>query len=62
MRAIVDNELSVNINDRQLFLLFSVPPSSPTIDGGSNVKVVVDEPFNLTCHAKNARPAANITW
>ena len=54
--------ISVSRATMILSFLFSVPPSSPTIDGGLNVKVVVDEPFNLTCHAKNARPAANITW
>ena len=47
-------------------LCFVVPPDMPEIEGynnGSNVDVNESTPLlQLTCNARNARPAANIEW
>lgn len=39
-----------------------MPPSQPYIQDGPIVEVVAEQPHNLTCHADNARPAANVSW
>ena len=41
---------------------FSVPPDRPSIENGSRVEVVADQPYNLTCTALNGKPGPNITW
>ena len=43
-------------------LLITAPPDQPYIDNGPVISVVVDKPYNITCHADNGKPAANITW
>ncbi|XP_041081614.1 kin of IRRE-like protein 1 [Polyodon spathula] len=39
-----------------------VPPEDPTVDDGPVVRLKAHEPYNLTCRASGAKPAAEITW
>ncbi|MGH0186273.1 UNVERIFIED_CONTAM: hypothetical protein FKN15_020684, partial [Acipenser sinensis] len=39
-----------------------VPPEDPTVDDGPVVRLKAHAPYNLTCRASGAKPAAEITW
>ncbi|XP_010883352.1 kirre like nephrin family adhesion molecule 3, like isoform X4 [Esox lucius] len=39
-----------------------VPPTDPVVDGGPVIRVKAHTPYNLTCRASGAKPAAEITW
>ncbi|XP_043936381.1 kin of IRRE-like protein 2 [Protopterus annectens] len=39
-----------------------IPPGEPVIENGPVVKLKADTPYNLTCKAPGAKPAAEITW
>ncbi|KAM3830327.1 kin of IRRE-like protein 2 [Vipera latastei] len=39
-----------------------IPPNDPEIHGGPIVHVISNIPYNLSCHAAGAKPAAEITW
>lgn len=44
-------------------LLFPpVPPEETRIDGGPVILLQAGTPYNLTCRAFNAKPAATIIW
>uniref|UniRef100_A0A4W5KZ14 Kirre like nephrin family adhesion molecule 3, like n=1 Tax=Hucho hucho TaxID=62062 RepID=A0A4W5KZ14_9TELE len=39
-----------------------VPPTDPVVEGGPIIRVKAHTPYNLTCRASGAKPAAEITW
>ncbi|KAM6229083.1 kin of IRRE-like protein 1 isoform 4-T4 [Spheniscus humboldti] len=39
-----------------------VPPEDPTIDGAPEILLRAGTPYNLTCRARSAKPAATIVW
>lgn len=39
-----------------------MPPEDPTVDDGPVVRLKAHAPYNLTCRASGAKPAAEITW
>ncbi|XP_020668953.3 kin of IRRE-like protein 2 isoform X1 [Pogona vitticeps] len=39
-----------------------IPPNDPEIQNGPVVHVISNIPYNLTCRAAGAKPAAEITW
>ncbi|XP_066575332.1 kirre like nephrin family adhesion molecule 3, like [Amia ocellicauda] len=39
-----------------------VPPGDPVVEGGPIVRLKALTPYNLTCRAPGAKPAAQITW
>jgi hypothetical protein len=55
-------ENTPGLRSRQAQVTVLLPPDLPDIRGGPKVRVVADEPYNLTCSADNGRPAANISW
>ncbi|KAK2525031.1 hypothetical protein Q9233_009078 [Columba guinea] len=40
----------------------AVPPEDPTIDGAPEILLRAGTPYNLTCRARSAKPAATIVW
>ncbi|XP_009078140.1 PREDICTED: LOW QUALITY PROTEIN: kin of IRRE-like protein 1, partial [Acanthisitta chloris] len=38
------------------------PPEDPTIDGAPEILLRAGTPYNLTCRARSAKPAATIVW
>lgn len=40
----------------------AVPPEDPSIDGAPEILLRAGTPYNLTCRARNAKPAATIVW
>ncbi|XP_021239706.1 kin of IRRE-like protein 1, partial [Numida meleagris] len=42
--------------------LSAVPPEDPTIDGAPEILLRAGTPYNLTCRARSAKPAATIVW
>lgn len=40
----------------------AVPPEDPTIDGAPEILLRAGTPYNLTCRARSAKPAATIIW
>ncbi|NXJ87089.1 KIRR1 protein, partial [Trogon melanurus] len=43
-------------------VLLQVPPEDPTIDGAPEILLRAGTPYNLTCRARSAKPAATIVW
>lgn len=43
-------------------LFFQVPPNDPEIQNGPIVHVISNIPYNLSCRAAGAKPAAEISW
>ncbi|XP_053133781.1 kin of IRRE-like protein 1 isoform X3 [Hemicordylus capensis] len=39
-----------------------IPPEDPVIDGAPEILLRAGTPYNLTCRARNAKPAATIVW
>uniref|UniRef100_UPI0035902862 kin of IRRE-like protein 1 isoform X2 n=1 Tax=Myxine glutinosa TaxID=7769 RepID=UPI0035902862 len=50
------------LRSRPARLTVLIPPDNPIILGGPEVKLKAEKPFNLTCYARRARPAATISW
>lgn len=42
--------------------LLPVPPNDPEIQNGPIVHVISNIPYNLSCRASGAKPAAEISW
>ncbi|NXF26528.1 KIRR1 protein, partial [Rhodinocichla rosea] len=40
----------------------AVPPEDPTIDGAPEILLRAGTPYNLTCRARSAKPAATLAW
>ncbi|KAL8184889.1 UNVERIFIED_CONTAM: Kin of IRRE-like protein 1 [Gekko kuhli] len=39
-----------------------IPPEDPIIDGAPEILLRAGTPYNLTCWARNAKPAASVVW
>ncbi|XP_072420782.1 kin of IRRE-like protein 1 [Chiloscyllium punctatum] len=39
-----------------------VPPDEPVIEGGPDLLLQAETPYNLTCRVQGAKPAAGIEW
>ncbi|XP_060679486.1 kin of IRRE-like protein 1, partial [Hemiscyllium ocellatum] len=39
-----------------------VPPEEPVIEGGPELLLQAETPYNLTCRVQGAKPAAGIEW
>ncbi|KAF7235553.1 Kin of IRRE-like protein 1 [Varanus komodoensis] len=50
------------LRSRHARLTVLIPPEDPTIDGAPEILLRAGTPRNLTCRARNAKPAATIVW
>ncbi|XP_078713284.1 kin of IRRE-like protein 1 isoform X1 [Lampetra fluviatilis] len=50
------------LRSRPAHLTVLIPPDEPTIENGPMVQLKAGTPYNLTCRAERAKPAAMITW
>nr|XP_033779908.1 kin of IRRE-like protein 1 isoform X2 [Geotrypetes seraphini] len=50
------------LRSRSAKLTVLIPPEDPIIDGSPEILLRAGAPYNLTCHAHNAKPAASIKW
>ncbi|KAJ7307170.1 hypothetical protein JRQ81_009156 [Phrynocephalus forsythii] len=50
------------LRSRRAKLTVLIPPEDPVIDGAPEILLRAGTPHNLTCRARNAKPAATITW
>ncbi|KAM9299525.1 kin of IRRE-like protein 2 [Gastrophryne carolinensis] len=50
------------LRSQRAHLSVLVPPGDPLIRGAPVLNVLLDTPYNLTCLAPAAKPAAEITW
>ncbi|XP_074079238.1 kin of IRRE-like protein 1 isoform X1 [Macrotis lagotis] len=50
------------LRSRKAKLTVLIPPEDPTIDGGPVILLRAGTPYNLTCRACSAKPAATIVW
>ncbi|NWT06504.1 KIRR1 protein, partial [Mionectes macconnelli] len=50
------------LRSRRARLTVLIPPEDPTIDGGPEILLRAGTPYNLTCRARSAKPAATIVW
>lgn len=45
-----------------MLLCLAVPPADPVVEGAPLLRLKAHSPYNLTCRASGAKPAAEITW
>nr|XP_028567045.1 kin of IRRE-like protein 1 [Podarcis muralis] len=50
------------LRSRRAKLTVLIPPEDPVIDGAPEILLRAGTPHNLTCRARNAKPAATIVW
>ncbi|XP_077173842.1 kin of IRRE-like protein 1 [Paroedura picta] len=50
------------LRSRRAQLTVLIPPEDPVIDGAPEILLRAGTPYNLTCWARNAKPAASILW
>ncbi|KAF1624755.1 Kin of IRRE-like protein 1, partial [Eudyptes filholi] len=50
------------LRSRRAKLTVLIPPEDPTIDGAPEILLRAGTPYNLTCRARSAKPAATIVW
>ncbi|XP_064494757.1 kin of IRRE-like protein 1 [Pseudopipra pipra] len=50
------------LRSRRARLTVLIPPEDPTIDGAPEILLRAGTPYNLTCRARSAKPAATIVW
>nr|XP_021397852.2 kin of IRRE-like protein 1 [Lonchura striata domestica] len=50
------------LRSRRAKLTVLIPPEDPTIDGAPEILLRAGTPYNLTCRARSAKPAATIAW
>ncbi|XP_056366597.1 kin of IRRE-like protein 1 [Oenanthe melanoleuca] len=50
------------LRSRRARLTVLIPPEDPTIDGAPEILLRAGTPYNLTCRARSAKPAASIAW
>ncbi|XP_062367234.1 LOW QUALITY PROTEIN: kin of IRRE-like protein 1 [Cinclus cinclus] len=50
------------LRSRRAKLTVLIPPEDPTIDGAPEILLRAGTPYNLTCRARSAKPAASIAW
>ncbi|KAM8794282.1 kin of IRRE-like protein 1 [Eudromia elegans] len=50
------------LRSRRARLTVLIPPEDPTIDGAPELLLRAGTPYNLTCRARSAKPAATIVW
>ncbi|NXG51000.1 KIRR1 protein, partial [Psilopogon haemacephalus] len=50
------------LRSRRAKLTVLIPPEDPTIDGAPEILLRAGSPYNLTCRARSAKPAATIVW
>ncbi|XP_039597156.1 kin of IRRE-like protein 1 [Polypterus senegalus] len=50
------------LRSRRAKLTVLIPPEDPAIEGGPEILLTAGVPYNLTCWARNAKPAAEIEW
>ncbi|XP_078526371.1 kin of IRRE-like protein 1 isoform X2 [Lissotriton helveticus] len=50
------------LRSRRAKLTVLIPPEDPVIDGGPEILLRAGTPYNLTCRARGAKPAASIIW
>eukprot|EP00920_Eleutheroschizon_duboscqi_P001395 GHVT01003186.1.p1 GENE.GHVT01003186.1~~GHVT01003186.1.p1 ORF type:complete len:434 (+),score=40.54 GHVT01003186.1:71-1372(+) len=50
------------MGSRKAKVTILLPCDAPAVVGGDPVEVVADKEFNLTCEAKNGKPAPKLTW
>ncbi|NXG89908.1 KIRR1 protein, partial [Stercorarius parasiticus] len=50
------------LRSRRAKLTVLIPPEDPTIDGAPEILLRAGTPYNLTCRARSAKPAATIIW
>ncbi|XP_062821445.1 kin of IRRE-like protein 1 [Anolis carolinensis] len=50
------------LRSRRAKLTVLIPPEDPVIDGAPEILLRAGTPHNLTCRARNAKPAATIAW
>ncbi|XP_061872330.1 kin of IRRE-like protein 1 isoform X2 [Colius striatus] len=50
------------LRSRRAKLTVLIPPEDPTIDGAPEILLRAGTPYNLTCRARSAKPAASIVW
>nr|XP_056708573.1 kin of IRRE-like protein 1 [Euleptes europaea] len=50
------------LRSRRAKLTVLIPPEDPIIDGAPEILLRAGTPYNLTCWARNAKPAASIVW
>ncbi|KAL3885785.1 hypothetical protein ACJMK2_025823 [Sinanodonta woodiana] len=50
------------IQSRYANLEVLIPPSPPEIEGGPTLAVIMGQPTNITCTARDGKPQAKITW
>ncbi|NWH80923.1 KIRR1 protein, partial [Piaya cayana] len=50
------------LRSRRARLTVLIPPEDPIIDGAPEILLRAGTPYNLTCRARSAKPAATIVW
>uniref|UniRef100_A0A8C8VPL7 Kirre like nephrin family adhesion molecule 1 n=1 Tax=Pelusios castaneus TaxID=367368 RepID=A0A8C8VPL7_9SAUR len=50
------------LRSRRAKLTVLIPPEDPVIDGAPEILLRAGTPYNLTCRARSAKPAATIVW
>ncbi|XP_031432696.1 kirre like nephrin family adhesion molecule 3, like [Clupea harengus] len=50
------------LRSHQAKLTVIVPPADPVVEGAPLLRLKAHTPYNLTCQASGAKPAAEITW
>ncbi|KAJ6652410.1 hypothetical protein lerEdw1_011528 [Lerista edwardsae] len=50
------------LRSRRAKLTVLIPPEDPLIDGAPEILLRAGTPYNLTCRARSAKPAATIVW
>ncbi|EMP31350.1 Kin of IRRE-like protein 1 [Chelonia mydas] len=50
------------LRSRRAKLTVLIPPEDPVIDGAPEILLRAGTPYNLTCRAHSAKPAATIVW
>ncbi|XP_030821293.1 LOW QUALITY PROTEIN: kin of IRRE-like protein 1 [Camarhynchus parvulus] len=50
------------LRSRRVRLTVLIPPEDPTIDGAPEILLRAGTPYNLTCRARSAKPAATLAW
>ncbi|XP_057898749.1 kin of IRRE-like protein 1 isoform X1 [Melospiza georgiana] len=50
------------LRSRRARLTVLIPPEDPTIDGAPEILLRAGTPYNLTCRARSAKPAATLAW